>query len=426
MPNSFCRKLRPLLATCLLISCFSLTGVAADPVPAEPTPRWWKGNMHTHSLWSDGDDFPEMIAEWYRTQDYNFLVISDHNVLGLGQRWMKQTAIAKRGGQSALAKYQSRFGGSWVETRGEGEDLEVRLKPFDEFRYLLENRGQFILIPGEEVSDRAAGKPIHMNASNVGEVLKPMGGATPVEAMSNNLRAVEEQAKRLGREILMHLNHPNFGWAITAEEMAQVTSEQFFEVYNGHPGVNHLGDATRPSIEHMWDIANTMRLTVLEASPLLGLATDDSHDYHDGMLSRSISGRGWVMVRSEYLTPEHLIQALRRGDFFASSGVSLEEVTFDPESRTLTVQIDPEADATYTTQFIGTRIAPDADKTLMPAKEKIGIEFAKQEGNVATYTMQPGDLYVRATVTSSKGADRPSFKDQKKQAWTQPVGYETR
>ena len=24
--------------------------------------RWWKGNLHTHSLWSDGDDFPESIA----------------------------------------------------------------------------------------------------------------------------------------------------------------------------------------------------------------------------------------------------------------------------------------------------------------------------------------------------------------------------
>jgi hypothetical protein len=27
--------------------------------------RWWKGNIHTHSLWSDGDDFPEAVAEWY-------------------------------------------------------------------------------------------------------------------------------------------------------------------------------------------------------------------------------------------------------------------------------------------------------------------------------------------------------------------------
>ncbi len=44
--------------------------------------------------------------------------------------------------------------------------------------------------------------------------------------------------------------------------------ERFFEVYNGHPGVNHLGDAKRVGIERLWDIANTIRLGVLQAAPL--------------------------------------------------------------------------------------------------------------------------------------------------------------
>ena len=39
-----------------------------ESVPADPRLRWWKGNIHTHSFWSDGNDFPEMIAEWYRTR----------------------------------------------------------------------------------------------------------------------------------------------------------------------------------------------------------------------------------------------------------------------------------------------------------------------------------------------------------------------
>lgn len=46
----------------------------------EPTQRWWKGNLHTHSLWSDGDDFPEMIPDGYKRDGYHFLVLSDHNV----------------------------------------------------------------------------------------------------------------------------------------------------------------------------------------------------------------------------------------------------------------------------------------------------------------------------------------------------------
>jgi hypothetical protein len=33
---------------------------ADEPATAHAEPRWLKGNLHTHSLWSDGNDYPEM------------------------------------------------------------------------------------------------------------------------------------------------------------------------------------------------------------------------------------------------------------------------------------------------------------------------------------------------------------------------------
>ena len=42
------------------------------------------------------------------------------------------------------------------------------------------------------------------------------------EALDANVRAVEDQAAKKGREIFVHLNHPNFGLAITAEDLAEV------------------------------------------------------------------------------------------------------------------------------------------------------------------------------------------------------------
>ncbi|MGB1928179.1 MAG: hypothetical protein ACPHO8_02645, partial [Mariniblastus sp.] len=36
------------------------------------TPKYWRGNLHTHSLWSDGNDFPEMICKWYSDTGYHF------------------------------------------------------------------------------------------------------------------------------------------------------------------------------------------------------------------------------------------------------------------------------------------------------------------------------------------------------------------
>ena len=35
-----------------------------------PEQYWQKGNLHTHSFWSDGDDFPEMIIQWYKDNNY--------------------------------------------------------------------------------------------------------------------------------------------------------------------------------------------------------------------------------------------------------------------------------------------------------------------------------------------------------------------
>src|SRR4051812_3517344 len=78
------------------------------PVLQQAGPKFWKGNLHTHSFWSDGDDFPEMIADWYREKGYNFLSLSDHNVLSEGERWLD---VPKEGIRpTALKKYLARFG----------------------------------------------------------------------------------------------------------------------------------------------------------------------------------------------------------------------------------------------------------------------------------------------------------------------------
>lgn len=410
-----------------------------EAVPNDPPLRWWKGNLHTHSLWSDGDDFPEMIGEWYRTHGYHFLALSDHNILADGQKWMPHAAIVKRGGQDALAKYRARFGANWVETRGaEGsEEFAIRLKPLSEYRTLLEERGRFLMIQSEEISDNSEGLPVHLNATNIQELIQPLGGTTVREAITANVRAVEDQAQRKGAEILIHLNHPNFGLAITAEDLAEVVAERYFEVYNGHPGVKHLGDEHHPSVERLWDIANTIRIGQLKSPPLFGLATDDTHDYHGEEGARP--GRGWVMVESRYLSPEHLVRAIKAGRFYASSGVELKSFSYDTGSREYKLEINALDGAEYTTQFIGTledadtsSQPPDNDKNGKPIRAsrkysgEVGKVLATVKGSNPTYKLTGRELYVRATVTSSQPVVDPVFKGQLQQAWVQPVGWESR
>ena len=103
---------------------------------------WYKGNTHTHSLWSDGNDFPEMIAKYYKDNGYHFLVLSDHNILSRGEKWMRIDSVEKRRrtlGVPTMKKYLSTYGKEWVEIRGEDKTQEVRLKTLDEIRPLFEN-----------------------------------------------------------------------------------------------------------------------------------------------------------------------------------------------------------------------------------------------------------------------------------------------
>ncbi|MDA7881412.1 hypothetical protein N9A94_03830 [Akkermansiaceae bacterium] len=376
--------------------------------------KWYKGNTHTHSLWSDGNDFPDMIVDWYKEQGYDFLALSDHNTLSRGEKWMSVKGIEKRrklGGTGTLNDYLKRFGEEWVELRGEEGAREVRLKTLEEIRPRFEEEGKFLLIEAEEITDKFRQFQVHINAINLAEPIKPQHGESVVETMRNNLQAVKEQSERLQRPILTHLNHPNFQWSITPQQLAEVVEEQFFEVYNGHPGINHLGKEGAPGDEAIWDIANTLRLLAYKSPPLYGVATDDSHYYHGGNVS---PGRGWVMVWSEALEADDLVEAMERGEFYASSGVVLEKITFDQGSRKHVVEIAEAEGVEFETRFVGTRRS---------TPENTGEVFATVSGNRAEYELTGDELYVRAVVTSSRPHPNPSYEGQLEQAWTQPVGW---
>lgn len=391
--------------------------------------QWYKGNTHTHTLWSDGNDFPDRVVDWYASRDYQFLALSDHNILSRGERWIKLSEIEKRRvtlGKGTLKKYKEQFGSPWVETRGgegeasggeedgealEVEELEVRLKTLTELRKRFEKPGEFLLIEAEEITDKYEKVQIHINAINVSEVIPPQKGRSPRETMRNNLRAVQAQEERTGEPILAHLNHPNFQWSLSAEDLAQVVEEQFFEVYNGHPSINHLGRPNKPGDEKIWDIANTIRLVELQEAPLYALATDDSHHYHGGDAS---PGRGWVMVHAESLSARSLIQAMREGAFYASSGVRLEGLQYGKEAKGVRFEIVAEPGVTYKTEIFGTK---------QKSPNLPGESLAVIEGTLVDFSGEGDELYLRATVTSSKKHPNPSYEGQMTQAWTQPIGW---
>lgn len=45
------------------------------------SPQWYRGCLHTHSLWSDGNALPELVVKWYRDNGFDFMTLSDHTKL---------------------------------------------------------------------------------------------------------------------------------------------------------------------------------------------------------------------------------------------------------------------------------------------------------------------------------------------------------
>ena len=396
--------------------------VSASGISAEET-QWWKGNLHTHSLWSDGDDYPEMIADWYKKNGYHFLGISDHNILAEGNRWIHIEKNA--GGRRAFEKYLERFGPKWVEHKTEKNIPKVRLKNFSEYKAKMSVEGKFLLMQAEELTDRFQGVPIHINATNLKNYIPPQGGSSLATVIQNNVNAVLEQRKKTGQPMFPHINHPNFGWALKPTDMIQLKGEQFFEVYNGHPAVNNYGDAKHLSTVQIWDIINAYRVGIYKLPLMFGLATDDAHNYHQIAIGKSNTGRGWVMVKAPALSAPSIIEAMEKGDFYSSSGVSLSSIQTTKES--FSFKISTEKGVTYKTWFVGTRNnfknSKDVAKrnSLDPSAAGIGEILGQTDSIEPKYNFKGDELYVRAHVVSSKKKSNPYSSGEQEQAWLQPI-----
>ncbi len=370
--------------------------------------QWYRGNLHTHSYWSDGDTYPEMVMDWYKSHGYEFVALSDHNILAEGEKW--KTIKDEEIYQQAFKNYLQKYGKDWVVYKNEDDKISVKLKTLAEYAPLFEEPGKFLIVKSEEITDKVGKKDVHLNAHNLQTLIEPQGGETIVEALQRNIDAVIQQRKETGIPMLVHINHPNFRYSVTADDMIQLHGERFFEVFNGHPWVRNAGDSLHMSTEEMWDLVNIAYAN--RNQPLMfGVATDDAHEYHEFGKMMSNAGRGWVQVRASSLDAESLIAAMEKGDFYASTGVALNDVSF--ENNTITIDVQTEPDVNYNIAFIGCKVGDDATQVLETIK-----------GSHAEFLVTEDLQFVRAKVISDKLHDNPPPGPDYQVAWTQPVVYQ--
>jgi len=418
-----------------LLKAFILSAVVSMSVlvGGSQAAEWYKGQFHCHSHWSDGDTFPELAISWYKDNGYHFMSLTDHSTLQLDTNRWKEVST------SLIAESRRKFGNDWVETKEENGKTLVRLKTVAELAAKLNEPGRFLLIPGHEQNTGVAGFTLHANAINITETIPFPGNFPSIAAAASAWRkATLENATKNGLEGFWMLNHPIWPYYDTSPEELIVASE--VEFYERHqPAFPKKRQPQMPDPEKYWDIVNAFRM-LAGAKPIYGVATDDNHMYRPFRVYASVIGHNWIVVRSEQLDANSLIRAMKKGDFYASSGVVLRDVRFEPATKTLSVEVEPAGNTKYTIRFVGTKKGFDTKKEpfVIPGdgdrlperkgftySDDIGATFKTVDGTAASYQMAPDDMYVRAIITADKSQSRLGIlrtdANAADTAWTQPV-----
>ena len=229
---------------------------------------FYRGNLHTHSNASDGELDPAEVCRRYQKAGYDFIALTDHFV-GLFDYPISDTV------------------------------------PF--------RNDKFTTILGAE---------LHSGAMENGELWHILAvGLPPDFAPSNSPDFYARDGQESGAEIAQRARdagafvavaHPEWS-AMTTADAAGIEAAHAVEIYNHGCHV----ECDRGRGFYTLDQLLTMgrRLTLC--------ATDDAHFKvadHFG---------GWVMVKAEKNDPETLLEALKAGHFYASTGPEIHSVTWE-------------------------------------------------------------------------------------------------
>jgi len=429
--------------------------LASQPGLSAEDAQWFRGQLHCHSYWSDGRGFPEQTIAAYKDRGYQFVCITDHNrFAGNPEKWRE--VVEEEGGwppnvsQAIFNAYVETYGQEWVETRAERKNnktiTHVRLKTHEELKARFEERGEFLLLPGVEITQTVNGLGLHTNYINLPLILpciedtwliKTIKGPSVSDVIALNASEAKRAAAQLGVPHIFMLNHPFWVYYdIVPQDLIERPEVRFFEIGKGGFDYFHAHPkAPDYTVDKFWDIVNAFRR--IRGHPFLyGVGSDDAHFYDPERINvHGGADVGWVMVRANALTAEDVIAAMHRGDFYSSTGVYLQDVAFDPTAKTLRVKVKAEKGVNYRIHFITTKKDFNQDvvevespageghpaRTIPVYSDDIGRTVKTVTWVEGVYRMDPDDLYVRARVESDvPRIVRNPFHPKVKMAWTQP------
>jgi hypothetical protein len=224
------------------------------------------------------------------------------------------------------------------------------------------------------------GAELHAGRTSIGELWHVLAVGLPFDFAQPlpNETGPEIAQRAMAAGAFVACAHPAW-YALSEQDVLDLGKVHAIETINGI------------SEDHNDRIDSWYMLDVLVARGhrYFGLATDDAHfqDRHSDRV------RGWVWVKSEALTPEAILEALKRGEYYSSTGPQIHDLKIDSHG-TLKLRCSPASSI-----FV---IGHGARSMYKHGKGMIEAEF-----NISSLNSP----YCRVTVRDQFGG----------RAWTNPI-----
>lgn len=305
----------------------------ANPLSAFTAPgRFWRGNLHTHSTLSDGVLEPAEVCRRYKAEGYDFIALTDHMI---GQ-----------------------YGYPIADTL-----------PFRDNRFTT-----------------LLGAELHSGAMMNGELWHILAVGLPADfapANAPHFRPVEGQesgpelaARAVAAGAFVAIAHPQWS-GMTLADARSIEAAHAVEIYNH-------GCAVGCDRADGFSIAD---LLLSEGRRLSVIATDDAH------FSEPDHFGGWVMVKAEENAPETLLEALKAGAFYSSTGPQIHDIRVEGKD----LHVDCSAAAAIIIQGHG-----------CAAQALHGLSMTRATMPLGRFDLSP---WIRVTVVDRAG----------KRAWSNPI-----
>ena len=230
--------------------------------------RFYKANLHCHTVLSDGSWTAEQVKQQYQKRGYSIVAFTDHRTYGWHSHLMDDSFIP-------LAGYEA--------------DLNEYLQGEKDFQYI---------------------KTYHINFYDTMPQIRHSFRAVQPPQSYGDVRALNDFINRMNQQgFLACYNHPY--WSLqTYEDYSRLQGLFAMEIYN------HGCE-----LDGMYGYAPQAYDEMLRANgAIFCVSTDDNHNHFAPPHPMCDSFGGFTMLKMPFLSYENVIRALKTGDFYCSTG----------------------------------------------------------------------------------------------------------